>query len=226
MAIHIARREFIATLASAAAAWPLATVAPSLNRPGGNMTRMNQMVEELTTKSLWLLHELVPQTQVIAMLVDPNFPTTEAIVRNAETAMRTLDCKLQVVTAGSYQDIDTAFMILALQHISTLFVAPAPFFYDRRDRIIELAARHGIPTLYVRREFAAGGGLMSYGSSLPDTYRQVGVYAGRVLNGEKLAELPVVRPIKFEMVINLKTANTLWLSVPPALLARAEEVID
>src|SRR5262249_466494 len=128
----------------------------SLNRPGGNMTGVNQMVEELTTKDLGLLHELVPQTQVIAMLVDPNFPTTEAVGRTGERAMHPLDCKLQVLTAGSDQDVDSAFMIPALQHISALFVAPAPFFYNRRDRIIELAARHGIPTLYVRREFAAG----------------------------------------------------------------------
>ena len=198
----------------------------SLNRPGGNMTGVNQMVDELASKGLGLLHELVPQTQVIAMLVDPNFPTTEAVVRNAETAMRSLDCKLQVLRAGSDQDVDTAFMILALQHIRALFVAPAPFFYNRRERIIELAARHGIRTLYVRREFAAGGGLMSYGSSLRDNYRQIGVYAGRILRGAKPADLPVVQPIKFELVINLKTAKALGQSVPPGLLARAEEIID
>jgi ABC-type uncharacterized transport system substrate-binding protein len=198
----------------------------SLNRPGGNMTGVNQMVEELATKNLGLLHELVPQAHVIAMLVDPNFPRTEAIVRNAQTAMRALDCNLQVMTAGSDQDVDTAFTTLAQQRIGALFVAPAPFFYNRRDRIVALAARHEIPTLYVRREFAAGGGLMSYGTSLPDTYRQVGVYAGRVLKGEKPADLPIVQPTKFELVINLKTAKALGLTVPPTLLARADEVIE
>jgi putative ABC transport system substrate-binding protein len=198
----------------------------SLNRPGGNMTGVSYMVEEVATKELGLLHELVPQTQVIAMLVDPNFPTTEAVVRNAETAMRSRDCKLQVLTAGSDPDVDRAFTMLAQQHLKALFVAPAPFYYSRLDRIVGLAARPGIRTLYFRREFAAGGGLISYGSSLLDTYRQVGVYVGRVLKGEKPADLPVVQPIKFELVINLKTAKALGQSVPPGLLARADEVIE
>jgi putative tryptophan/tyrosine transport system substrate-binding protein len=198
----------------------------SLNRPGGNMTGVNQMVQELVTKELGLLHELIPQAQFIAMLADPNFPRTEAIVRTAQTAVRTLDCNLQVLPAGSEQDIDAAFTTLARQRIGALFVAPAPFFYNRRDRIIALAARHAIPTLYVRREFVAAGGLMSYGTSLVDTYRQVGVYAGRILKGEKPADLPVVQPTKFELVINLKTAKALGLDVPPTLLARADEVIE
>jgi putative ABC transport system substrate-binding protein len=195
------------------------------NRTGGNMAGVSQMVEELATKELVLLHELVPQTQIIAILVDPNFPTTKAVVRNAEMVMRTLECKLQVLRAGSDEDIERAFRILAQQHIKALFVAPAPFYYDRRDQIIGLAAHHGIPTLYVSREFAAGGGLMSYGSSLSDIYRQIGVYAGRVLKGEKPADPPVVQPIKSELVINLKTAQALRLSAPAALLARADEVI-
>jgi putative ABC transport system substrate-binding protein len=198
----------------------------SLNRPGGNMTGVNQMVQELAAKQLGLLHELVPQAHVIAMLVDPNYPMTEAIVRNAQTATRALDCNLQPMTAGSDRDIDTVFMTLAQQRTGALFVASAPFFYNRRDRIIGLAARHAIPTLYVRREFAAGGGLMSYGTSLSDTYRQVGVYAGRVLKGEKPADLPVVQPTKFELVINVKTAKALSLTVPPTLLARADEAIE
>jgi putative ABC transport system substrate-binding protein len=198
----------------------------SLDLPGGNMTGVSPMVQELGTKELRLLHELVPQTQIIAILVDPNLPTTKAVVRNAETVLGTFERKLQVLRADTDQDVERAFRILAQQHIKALFVAPAPFYYDRRDRIIGLAAHHGIPTLYVRREFAVGGGLMSYGCSLPDTYRQVGVYVGRVLKGEKPADLPVIQPIKFELVINLKTARALWLSAPAALLARADEVIE
>jgi putative ABC transport system substrate-binding protein len=198
----------------------------SLNRPGGNMTGVNQMVQELVGKQLGLLRELIPQARVIAMLVDPNYPSTEAIVKNADTAARVLDCNLQVLRAGSDQDIDTAFTTLAQQRPGALFVANAVFFYNRRDRIIARAARLGIPTLYVRREYAAGGGLISYGTSLPDAYRQVGVYTGRILKGEKPADLPVVQPTKFELVINLKTAKALGLEVPDRLLALADEVIE
>ena len=198
----------------------------SLNRPGGNMTGVNSMVEELVTKELGLLHELIPQARVIATLVDPNFPSTEAIVRNARTASDSLGYNLQVLTAGSEQNLDPAFTTLAQQRVDALFVAPAPFFYSRRDRITALAARHAIPALYVRREFATAGGLMSYGTSLVDSYRQVGVYAGRILKGEKPADLPVVQSTKFDLVINLKTAQLLGVTVPPTLLARADEVIE
>jgi putative ABC transport system substrate-binding protein len=198
----------------------------SLNRPGGNMTGVNQMVGELVRKELGLLHELILQAQVIAMLVDPNFPSTESVVTNAQTAAGALGRNLQVLTAGGEQDFDTVFTTLVQQRTSALFVAPAPFFYRQRDRIIALAARHAIPTLYVRREFAAAGGLMSYGTSLADTYRQVGIYAGRVLKGAKPADLPVVQPTRFDLVINLKTAKALGLEIPPMLLARADEVIE
>src|SRR5450631_427976 len=198
----------------------------SLNRPGGNMTGVNSMVEELVTKELGLLHELIPQARVIATLVDPYFPSTKAIVRNARTASDSLGYNLQVLTAGSEQNLDPAFTTLAQQRVDVLFVAPAPFFYSRRDRITALAARHAIPALYVRREFATAGGLMSYGTSLVDSYRQVGVYAGRILKGEKPADLPVVQSTKFDLVINLKTAQLLGVTVPPTLLARADEVIE
>jgi len=198
----------------------------SLNHPGGNMTGVNQMVVELATKQLGLLHELMPEARVIAMLVDPNYPSKEAIVRNAQTAVRALGRNLQVLMAGSERDIDTAFTNLARQGIGVLFVTPAPFFYNRRVRIIALAARQGIPALYVRREFAAAGGLMSYGTSLSDTYRQVGIYVGRILAGEKPADLPVVQSTKFELVINLKTAKALGLQIPEKLLATADEVIE
>ena len=198
----------------------------SLNRPGGNMTGVNQMVDELVTKQLGLLHELIPQAQVIAMLVNANNPRTESLVRKAQTAAGALGCNLQILMAGSEQDFDTAFTTLVQRRAGALFVSPDPFFYRQRDRIIALAARYAVPALYVRREFAAAGGLMSYGTSLADTYRQVGLYAGRILNGEKPADLPVVQPTKFELIINLKTAKSLGLTIPPSLLATADEVIE
>jgi putative ABC transport system substrate-binding protein len=198
----------------------------SLNRPGGNMTGVNQMVDELVTKQLGLLHELIPQAQVIAMLVNASNPKTESFVRKAQTAAGALGCNLQVLMAGSEQDFDTPFTTLVQQRAGALFVSPDPFFYRQRDRIIALAARHAVPALYVRREFAAAGGLMSYGTSLADTYRQVGLYAGRILNGEKPAGLPVVQPTKFELTINLTTAKSLGLTIPPSLLVTADEVIE
>ena len=199
----------------------------SLNRPGGNMTGFNQMAEELVTKELGLLHELVPQARVIGVLVDPNNAMrSDTIVKNAQKAVSALGCTMEVLAAGSDEGIDKAFATLAQKHIGALFIGPNAFFYNRRDRIIALAARHVIPTLYVRREFAASGGLMSYGTSLPDAYRQVGVYAGRILKGAKPADLPVVQPTKFDLVINLKTAKALGLEIPPTLLARADEVIE
>jgi putative tryptophan/tyrosine transport system substrate-binding protein len=199
----------------------------SLNRPGGNMTGVNQMVEELVTKELGLLHELVPKAQVIGVLVDSNNPKrSDAIVRNAQKAATALGCTMEVFAASNDDGIDKAFATLAQKHIGAFFISPNAFFYDRRDRVIALAARYGVPTLYVRREFAASGGLMSYGTSLPDTYRQVGVYAGRILKGTKPADLPVVQSTKFDLVINLKTAKALGLEIPPTLLARADEVIE
>jgi putative ABC transport system substrate-binding protein len=198
----------------------------SLSRPGGNMTGVNQMVEELVTKQLGLLHELTPDARVIAMLVNPRIQSLDAIVKNAQAAVSALGCTLQVLTADGDQDIDAAFTILTQQHIGALFVAPGPFFYNRRDRIVALAARHAIPALYVRREFVSAGGLMSYGTSLIDTYRQMGLYAGRILKGEKAADLPVVQPTKFELVINLKTAKTLGLGIQPAVLSLADDVIE
>ena len=198
----------------------------SLNHPGGNMTGVNQMVEEVVTKQVGLLHDLVPQARIIGMLVDPNLPRTERLVKNAQAAASTLGCELRVVNAGGDRDFDAAFATLAQERIRALFVSPTPFFSSRRDRVIALAASHAIPALYVRREFAADGGLMSYGTSLPSTYRQIGVYVGRILKGEKPADLPIVQPTKFDLAINLKTAKALGLTVPPSLLATADEVIE
>ena len=198
----------------------------SLNRPGGNMTGVNQMVEELASKNLGLLHELVPQAHVIAMLVDPNFPTTGAILRNAQTAMRALDCNLQVMMAGSDQDIDTAFTTLAQQGIGGSFPCSGSILLQPARSNHRTRSTHAIPTLYVRREFAGGGGLMSYGTSLPDTYRQVGIYTGQILRGTKPADLPVLQPTKFELVINLKTAKTLGLDLPVLQPTKFELVIN
>jgi putative tryptophan/tyrosine transport system substrate-binding protein len=198
----------------------------SLNRPGGNMTGVNQMVEELVTKHLGLLHQIVPEAQIIAMLVNPNNPRTETIPGRAQAAASDLGCNLSVLTAGSEGDFDTAFARLVEQHAGALLVGPDPFLYRQRERIVALAAQHAVPALYVRREFATAGGLISYGTSLADTYRQVGLYAGRILDGAKPADLPVVQPTKFELVINLKTAKALGLAIPPGVLAIADEVIE
>jgi putative tryptophan/tyrosine transport system substrate-binding protein len=198
----------------------------SLNRPGGNMTGVNQMVEELVTKQLGFLHQIVPQAETIAMLENPNNPRTDSITGKARTAANELGRNLVVLTAGGEPDFDMAFAKLAEQHAGALLVGPDPFFYRQRERIVALAARHAVPALYVRREFAVAGGLISYGTSLADTYRQVGVYAGRILDGAKPADLPVVQPTKFELVINLKTAKTLGLAFPPSVLAIADEVIE
>jgi putative tryptophan/tyrosine transport system substrate-binding protein len=198
----------------------------SLSRPGGNMTGVNQMVAELATKEVGLLHALMPQAKEVAMLAGARYQSTPTMVENAQAAAGALGCTLQVVTADSEQELDTAFAAVARQHASALFVAPNPFFFRQREHIVALAARHALPALYVRREFPVVGGLASYGTSLADTYRQIGVYAGRILNGEKPADLPIVQPTKFELVINLKTAKTLGLAIPPGVLAIADEVIE
>jgi len=198
----------------------------SLSHPGANMTGVNQMVEEVVAKQIGLLHDLVPEARVIGMLVDSNLPRMERLVSNAQAAVRTLGCGLRVVSASTDGDFDGAFGTLAQERIGAVFVGPTPFFASRRARIIALAANHKIPALYVRREFASDGGLISYGTSLPNTYRQIGIYVGRILKGEKPAELPIVQPTKFDLAINLKTAKALDLTVPSALLALADEVIE
>jgi len=198
----------------------------SLSRPGGNMTGVNQMVGELATKEVGLLHALMPQAKEVAMLAGARYQSTPTMVENAQAAAGALGFTLRVVTADSEQELDTAFAAVARQHASALFVAPNPFFFRQRERIVALAARHALPALYVRREFSVAGGLASYGTSLADTYRQIGVYAGRILKGEKPADLPVIQPTRFELVINLKTAKFLNLDVPSTLLALADEVIE
>jgi putative ABC transport system substrate-binding protein len=198
----------------------------SLSRPGRNATGVNQMVSELGTKGLGLLHALIPEAAVIALMENPNFQGSEENIRNVQVAAQTLGRRLRVITASSEHDLEAAFDILARERTGALVVGPDPFFFSRREQLAALAARHAIPASYVRREFAEAGGLMSYGTSLSDAFRQIGVYAGRILKGEKPADLPVVQPTKFELVINLKTAKALGLDVPANLLALADEVIE
>jgi putative ABC transport system substrate-binding protein len=197
-----------------------------LNRPGGNVTGVSQFSTALEGKRLELLHELVPHAGVIAMLVNPNFQGTDSIINDMQVAARALKLELKLLNASSDHEFDTAIASVTELRAGALVVASDPFFISRRDRIVTLAAQHAVPAIYQFREFAAAGGLMSYGTNLADGYRQVGIYVGRICKGEKPADLPVVQPTKFELVINLKTAKALGLDVPPTLLARADEVIE
>ena len=198
----------------------------SLNRPGGNVTGVTNLLSELGSKRLGLLRELVPRATVIATLINPDYPDAESQSRDAEGAARALGLQFIIVRASTEREMETAFATMAQQGAGALLVGPDTFFAEQRDRIVALAARHAIPTLYWRREFAQAGGLMSYGSDLADAFRVVGIYAGRILKGEKPGDLPVQRPTKFELVINLKTAKALGLTIPPGVLAIADEVIE
>jgi putative ABC transport system substrate-binding protein len=197
-----------------------------LNRPGGNITGVSQFSTALEGKRLELLHELVPHAAVIAMLVNPTFAGTDAITDDMQAAARALGLKLNVLKASSEHDLEAAVASIGQLGAGALVVASDPFFFGRHDRVVTVVAHHAVPAIYQFREFAAAGGLMSYGTNLADGYRQVGVYTGRILKGEKPGDLPVVQPTKFELFINLKTAKTLGLDVPDKLLARADEVIE
>jgi putative tryptophan/tyrosine transport system substrate-binding protein len=198
----------------------------SLNRPGGNVTGVTNLLSELGSKRLGLLRELVPRAAGIATLINPDYPDAESQSRDAEAAAHALGLQFIVVRASTEREMETAFAAMAQQGAGALLVGPDTFFAEQRDRIVALAARHAIPTLYWRREFAQAGGLMSYGSDLADAFRVVGIYAGRILKGEKPGDLPVQRPTKFELVINLNTAKTLGLTIPAGVLAIADEVIE
>jgi putative ABC transport system substrate-binding protein len=198
----------------------------SLARPGGNVTGVSIMATELDPKRLDLLSELVPKARVVGVLANPTRANTEPMIRNMQMTAHAKGMQLLIVEASTEAEIDAAFATLVQMHADALVVAADPFFNGRRDQFAALASRHAIPAIYQWREFVTAGGLISYGSSLNDTYRQVGIYVGKILKGAKPADLPVQQPTKFELVINLKTAQSLGLAVPQSLLARADEVIE
>jgi putative ABC transport system substrate-binding protein len=199
----------------------------SLNRPGGNLTGVTNLNAEVGPKRLELLHELLPAATIIAVLVDPTSPTlAEAFLRDLQAAARALGVRLHVLQASKEGDFDTVFATLIQLRASALIIGPSTYFVARSEQLAALAVRHAVPTIFNYRPFAAAGGLMSYGSSETDYYRLVGIYAGRILKGEKPADLPVQQATKVELIINLKTARALGLTIPLPLIGRADEVIE
>jgi putative tryptophan/tyrosine transport system substrate-binding protein len=197
-----------------------------INRPGGNVTGVSLFGGTLDGKRLELLRELVPQVALVAVLMNPLVAETGARSRALEEAAHTLGLRLLFLEVNSEREFDAAFATIARERAGALFVSGSPFFLDKRAQLIALAAQHGVPAVYAWRQLAAAGGLVSYGTSIREASRQAGIYAGRILKGERPAELPVLQPTKFELVINLKTAKALALTVPATLLAIADEVIE
>jgi ABC-type uncharacterized transport system substrate-binding protein len=198
----------------------------SVSRPGGNLTGISWFSSELTAKGLGLLHDLVPSAAVVALLVNPNSPEAQSQPEDARVAARGLGKSLLVLNATTANDIDAAFATLVQQRAGAVVVGSDSFFTSRRTQIVALAARHGVPTIYFNRDFAEAGGLMSYGNDVKDAYREAGVYVGRILKGEKPADLPISQATKFELVINITTAKALGLAVPTSMQLLADEVIE
>jgi putative tryptophan/tyrosine transport system substrate-binding protein len=198
----------------------------SLNRPGGNITGMSTLVPELAAKSIEVVKEMAPKAAVIVFLVNPTNPSGEFVAKQAQTAAMPLGIQLHVLKASTVPELDEVFATLERLRADALVVPGEPFFDSQRMRIVALSRRYRIVGCYPWRDYVVEGGLMSYGTSLPDSYREAGIYVGRILNGEKPANLPVMQPRKFELIINSKTAKALGITVPPTLLARADEVIE
>jgi putative ABC transport system substrate-binding protein len=198
----------------------------SMNRPGGNATGVSMFTNELEAKRLGLLHEMMPRIKAVGLLMNPGKTSAEDQLREVQTAARSLGLQLHVGRAGSDAGIDAAFESLVKAGVQVVLAAADPFLAGRREQLVALAAKHNMPAMWEWPDFVDGGGLMSYGTSIVDNYRQVGVYTAKVLKGEKPAEMPVMRPVKFELAINLKTAKTLGIDVPASLLARADSVIE
>ncbi|HET8919877.1 MAG TPA: ABC transporter substrate-binding protein [Xanthobacteraceae bacterium] len=198
----------------------------SLNRPGGNITGMSLYPSELAAKSVQLLKRLLPSATLIGYLINPSTPAASVYTSEASAAANALGISIHILNASTEQELDELFASLPKSGIGGLAIPAEPFFDSQRDRIVALAARYSIPAIYGLREYAVAGGLMSYGTSLPDTYRRAAVYAGRVLKGEKPADLPVVQPTNYDLVLNMKTAKSLGLNITEQLLALADEVIE
>jgi putative ABC transport system substrate-binding protein len=198
----------------------------SLSRPGGNITGISYLNSQLGPKRLELLRELIRGVELVAVLMDPRSPDVEFYIRDVEAAARTIRQRIRILKANSSQDIDAAFATVAEEPAGALMVIPSTFFTSRRVQIVTLAAQHSVPAIFTSRDYVEGGGLMSYSASLRDAYRLVGAYVGRILKGEKPAYLPVQQSTKIELVINLKTAKALGLTIPETLLATADEVIQ
>jgi len=198
----------------------------SLAHPGGNLTGFSTFAAELLPKRLELLSELAPQARVIAMLVNPSDPNAERFINEMEQVARAKGVNLRILKAGTEGEIDDAFASLVQLRADGLIVSPNAFFVSRREQLVALATRYAVPAIYSRRQFATAGGLISYGSSLTAVYRRMGIYVGKILNGAKPADLPVQQPSIFQLVVNLKTSKALGLTIPPSILARADEVIE
>jgi putative tryptophan/tyrosine transport system substrate-binding protein len=198
----------------------------SLNRPGGNITGVTLMAQEMGPKRLELAHQLVPNGNAFAALVNPKFPLALAEVRDMQAAARSHGLQLAVLNASTQSEIDTAFAGLVSHKVDALLINTDPFLLGQREQIVQLAARTNIPAMYFLSDFVDAGGLMSYGPKVVNSYRQAGIYVGRILKGEKVSELPFVQPTRFDLVINLRTARALGLEVPTTLLIRADEVIE